>query len=453
MTILKKITLIILLISCIAFTSCKSSCKKEKDPTTDPGNVDVPPVDNPNTINGYTYDGVKTVGPYKVYSPEGAVLLTEQSMTRAIRYASANSSSSKKLVVKDANDLEIFKREAKTKAWCYEGSFFVGLKTKQEALDWSKTKTRSYVVDGMGQTYLTIGTDYYPGSDLSQDINLELNAGAYNYMYSKSGYLVSDVWEKQGYGYASFIVRLSEAHYMPTQDGDGWNAYIFINGAGGYNSDLGLIGNLEPSSNTVNWRLVRNCSYKAHDEDEATHGPHFTTLIDGKVQSVTRSIYNPETKDYTGADDLLFECYQHLNGWNLTITNLRTNEEFKIDEVHEGMYESSSSGYLRFLLAASYCPVVENVWNTRCGAYLTNVVFDNIKIARWNEEGIYNDEDLEDFYPGESCVNYGFSQGGDCASYSYGVRESDGTYASGNTYKKGDKYLIYNTFYDGRLEK
>ena len=119
----------------------------------------------------------------------------------------------------------------------------------------------------------------------------------------------------------------------------------------------------------------------------------------------------------------------------MKITNLRTNQVFTIDERHAGMFAGNEQ-YLRFLLAASYCPVVDKVWNARCGAYLRNVVFDHVQIARYNESDVYTAESLMDFYPGIN-MSYGFSQAADGASMIYGKNQ------------RGEKMISFSCYYDG----
>ena len=405
----------------------------------------------------YVYEGTATYGPYTVYNADGTVLTgsglsvsnPNTSMYNAIRLAGEKSTSKNKMYVLDANGLLIFQRQTKSDCWCYDGTNFVGVKTQKEAEAWAAGRQKSYVVDGQGKAYVTMGINYYENSDLSKmnPDSLEMFSGGYNYLFSDSGILASDQWAEPGFGYMEVYVRLSEAKYMPTEDGTGWNAYIFINGSGGYTSDLGLIGNL--SGDKVNWRLVRNCSH----DDHKSKGDSFMVLNSGV--NVTQMSWSEEEGCYTNGDDLFFQCWQTVDGWILKITNLTTGVVYTINEIHEGMFVNDegsafkdNSGYFRFLLAASYCPVVSNVWNARCGAYLRNVVFDHIKIARFNESNVYTEDELQDFYPGVNMA-YGYSQGTDCSSMIYATREADGVYKSGQTYAKGDQYLSFSCYYDG----
>lgn len=444
--IIKKISLLfITLCLSLVFVSCDN---KEKEPTVEP-TVDVPTVDvpteNPVTPpvddNGpYVCEGTLTVSPYKVYNSDDTEFGTYNTMFDAIRDAGKNSSSKNKMYVLDANELKIFQRQSKNDCWCYDGLNFVGSKPRTEALEWGKNRSKCYIVDGQGVGYVMLGTKYYENTNHNQDIPLELTSGAYNYMFTKGGEMESNEWVKPGYGYMECYVRLSEATYTPTMDNGAWNAYIFINGAGGnFHSDLGLIGVVREGK--VVWALVRNCNHPDHN----VTGDNFQVL---SWTPVTTMEYDEEKREYNGADDLYFQCYQTVDGWILNITNLRTKQVFTIDERHKSMFLGSTQ-YFRFLLAASYCPVVMNVWNGRCGASLRNVVFDGVKIARYNETDTYDESQYEDFYPGSPNMIYGFSQGGDCASMECGIYDADGTYISGNPYKAGDRYLSFSCYYDG----
>ena len=403
---------------------------------------------------GYTYEGTQTIAPYTIYNQDGTVFKVYDGMFTAIRVAALNSKNSEKKYVLDGNGLEIFKRQNNDQCWCFDGTFFVGVKEKNEAKAWCDNKARGYVISGQGKGYVQVGTTYYENTDTKQNIPLELISGGYNYLFSKGGD-ISDVTNVlPGYGYCEFNVRLSEASYKPTsepytdfdgqKDANQWNAYIFVNGAGGkYTSDLGLIGVVRDGK--LVWALVRNCNHPDHASNEAEYGLSFKVL---DWTPVTTMEYDEATGSYIGGDDLNFVCYQGVNGWNLTITNLRTNQKFYINENHEGMFADATQ-YLRFLIAASYCPVANTVWNARCGAYLRNVVFDGMKIARWNAEETYTEAMYEDFYPGSPNMIYGFSQASDCAHMISGKYTENGTYKSGNGYSEGTYYMSFSCYYDG----
>lgn len=388
----------------------------------------------------YVYEGTPTVAPYVVYNEDGTEVATFDNMFEAIRSAGANSTSSNKMYVKDGNDLQIFQRQSNSNYWCYDGLNFVGSKPSAQALEWGKNKERCYIVNGRGTGYTMVGTKYYENTDTSQEIPLELTSGAYNYMYTKSGEMAGGQWVQPGYGYMECYVRLSEATYVATKDSGQWNAYIFINGAGGMSCDLGLIGVVREEG-VLTWALVRNCQHPDHN----ALGNNFLVLGWDPVTTMT---LDPETGVYTGGDDLFFQCWQTVDGWKLNITNLSNNKVFTIDEYHQSMFKNSTQ-YFRFLLAASYCPVELNVWNARSGASLRNVVYDGIKVARYEADNEYDPSSYEDFYPGSENMLYGFSQGADCASMIYEAHETDGTYKSGNAYTAGEKFLSFSCYYDG----
>lgn len=420
-TLFRKLSLFLLI--CV-FSLVVISCED----TSEDDNT--PPVETPTPdLKG----GVETAAPYKIYNSDDTEFdgVEYTSLYTAVRIAGENSSSKNKMYVLDANNLEIFRRQSKTNYWCYSGTKFYGSMPKLEAEEWAKNFTKAYVIDGQGVGNVLLGTEWYEGSNLEQQIPLELYSGGYNYLFTTSGELgAGNVWTKPGWGYMEGTVRLSEASYMPTQDGDGWNAYIFFNGSGGFLSDLGLIGVLRDGR--VIWALVRNCSHTDHKTDEVKYGTSFIVLSWDPVTTMT---WNSKENCYNGADDLFFQCWQGVDGWEFKITNLSNNRVFTINEKHEGMF-TESTGYFRFLVAASYCPVVDNVWNARCGAYLRNVIFEDLKVARWNEEEVYTEAMYEDLFLDSNMI-YGFSQGAECASMISGVKE-DGT-----------KWISMSCYYDG----
>jgi hypothetical protein len=283
--------------------------------------------------------------------------------------------------------------------------------------------------------------------------NYELHSGAYNYMYSKPGIVRPEAagGNTPGYFYASAMIRMSETSYRPakgnyqTDPYAQWNAYIFFNQADKWNIDLGLIGNHHAATNTVRWRLVRNSSYTAGYPDE--HGGTFAVINPGV--SVTDMTYNAETDDYRNADDLWIEVIGTLDSIQLTIKNMRTNVTHVHLENHPGYKSTSDIVYGRMLLAASYCPVVPNVWDGANGGYLKNVVFDQVKIGKYQADNTYEADDLEDFYPDTPNLNNGFAQGAEFADWTMGVHKANGTYQSGATYQEGEKWLVFSTYYDG----
>ena len=401
----------------------------------------------------YIYEGKETVGPFMVYNEDGTEVLEYEFMFDAIRHAGAYANSKNKMYVLDANKLLVFQRQSKTNCWCYDGTNFVGSMAKNDAVKWSANKPKSYVVDGQGIGYVALGALYYEGSDMSQDIPLELYTGAYNYLFSKGGEMAGGEWVTPGYGYMECYVRLSQATYTVTKDDINWNAYIFINGSGGTHSDLGLIGVVRDGK--LVWALVRNCSHTSHTQQN----PGFMVT---SWDPVTTMEYDSEKGYYCGGDDLFFQCWQGVNGWILKITNLTTGKVHTLNENHPNMFANSTQ-YFRFLLAASYVPALDTdipgypllktsaIWNPRCGASLRNIVFDGVNIARYNSDEEYDESMFEEFYPGTSNMIYGFTQGADCSSMVMGTYETDGnnSYMTGENYKAGDKFVSFSSYYDG----
>ena len=129
----------------------------------------------------------------------------------------------------------------------------------------------------------------------------------------------------------------------------------------------------------------------------------------------------------------------------MDITNLTTGKVYTIEEKHSGMFEDKAQ-YMRFLLAASYVPEVGDIWNARNQGSLRNVIFDNVYVARFNPTNVYTEDMFEEFYPGTPNMHYGFSQGGDCASMIYETYKEDGTYLSGQAYKKGEKFISFSVY-------
>ena len=439
---MRKMKLFNLAILLFLFGTSLTACTENKANTTIPTNPPTEANPDKDQDDGYIYDGVKTVAPYIVYDQKGTKQEEFDNMWRAIQYAGLNSLSSNKMFVEDGNKKMIFQRQAKNKCYVFDGDYFVGVMNEADAKEWCNNHSRGYVYNGWGQNYVELGKVMYDGSNMDQTIAYEYFSGGYNYMYSKAGKLEGDTWVEQGYGYMETIVRLSEAHYMPSKDGDAWNAYVFINPGAGFTTDLGLIGTLV--NNRVEWKMVRNCSHPSHKD--TPDDPSFTLIERDRV--VTYSDYNEETKDYTGADDLKFQCYAGKDGYKLVITNLTTSEEFVINEYHKDS-NIDNTHYLRFLLAASYCPVVGNAWNARSGAYLKDVIFENTRVAHYNDKEQYDEGMMEEFYPGADSFNYGFSQAADCASALFGSFEKNGKYPNGAEYKKGQRYINFSCYYDG----
>lgn len=432
---------ILIFLSALLCTFVLVSCKKTEPIPTDVESDSTEPT-QVEEESAYVYEGTPTVAPFVIYNADGSLYKSGyNNMYDAIREVGNSGSSENLMVVKDANNLVVFERQkSQSNYWCYDGTNVVGVKSRKDALAWGEERYKCYIINGQGTAYMMLGAKYYQDSDRTENIPLELNTGAYNYMFTKGGEIVNGQWEKLGYGYLECNVRLSEATYTKTNATDGaWNVYIFLNAGAGDTSDLGLIGVVREGK--VVFALVRNCGHASHKAAK-----------DGfKVYSwdpVTTMEYDPVKGVYCGADDLRFQCWQTLDGFKMDITNLRTGKVHTIEEKHTGMFEDKAQ-YMRFLLAASYVPEVGDIWNARNNASLRNVIFDDVYVARYNPTNVYAEEDLEEFYPGSPSMNYGFSQGGDCASMIFGTYATDGTYLSGEAYNAGDKFISFSVYYDG----
>ena len=392
------------------------------------------------------------------YFDETEEASTYDNMYEAIRKAGQNSNTKNRLQVQDANFLQIFTFQKASLYFVFDGINYVGTSSTLNCEAYVNSHPDAYAVSGTASEYKYLGRTDMPGSDAFDESELETFSGSYNYMFSDSGVTPDGI--ENGFSYATCNVRLSEATYKRSEDGDGWNAYIFINLKAAITSDLGLIGSYNSSSNAIDWKMVRNCSSSQHTvgsssvEDEAK----FYVYHDKIVTSMRN--YDPTTKEFSGADDLHFEAIGFSDGWMLNITNLNTNQVYSFTDRHtdsEGnqLVENgaTSSMYFRALLAASYCPVVGSVWNARCGAALRNVVYDNVELTRYIDDNIesYRKDNVTryDFYPETEAFNHGYAQGGDNASFDFGVREENGTYKSGEKYEKGDKYISFSCYYDG----
>lgn len=377
-------------------------------------------------------------------------------MYQAIRVAGANATGSKPLQVQDANYVQFFKRVKKSQTYIFNKHDYVGTALEGPAKRYCLENEDSYAINGLGSDYYYLSRDDYQQDQVTNEETLETFSGAYNYMFSNSG-----DGTNTGFSYATATVRLSETVYAPPTDGGQWNAYIFINLAGGILSDLGLIGSFNPSSKQCYWRMVRNCSSTEHPagtngiENEA----RFYVYHDKTVTTSTK--YDATTGECSGFDDLQFECFMRSDGWTVNITNLRTNTVYNFEDNHthadgSKLIENDNPMYGRALLAASYCPVTAPVWNWDCGAKLTGVLFENVLLtrrftdSRKDDIEAYRASDVarEEFYPDSECFSYGYSQGNFRASYEYGTHETGGYYKSGLPYNAGSKYIIYNVDYN-----
>ncbi|MBO8428123.1 MAG: hypothetical protein IAC58_06245 [Firmicutes bacterium] len=465
---MKKKVFKLSLYSLILLGGLVTSCNKDdNNPGGDNGEYSAT---NPRIIDNIEVDSepIKLKAPFTVLDEEGNkpeeleynnVVLDSNvfdNLYEAIRIAGMNGSNSKPLQVQDSNFTQVFIRQRASNWFVFDGHDYVGTDASGAATEYIDSHKNSYAITGTGSQYARLGrSDYTTNMELNES-KLELNAGAYNYMFSKNGVGAGENGNNiNGFSYVTANVRLSEMKYRPSADGDGWNAYIFINLGCGIGSDLGLIGNLMGS--TVQYRLFRNCQSRTH----GTQG--FLTFPDlGIVTQSTK--YDPSTGEYSGFDDLRFEVCGLTNGWILNITNLRTNQTFTLSDLHyesDGVTpvnENVEPCYYTALIASSYCPVVGNVWNWDCGASMTNVIWENIEMQRYVDDNIETyrnatSDKIISFTPGSEYMRDGYSQGAFASYHEFGVYEEKGTYASGNTYEAGDTYLSQSVSYTNPWEE
>ena len=398
---------------------------------------------DPAVIN-YNENGAAASGLPNVYD----------NMYEAIRIAGTNSTSKKICQVQDANFVQIFKRGKKSDVYVFDGHDYVGATTETKSKKYILSHPESYAINGQATDYYYLGRDDMTENLTVSERQLETFAGAYNYMYSKGGDGAIN-----GFSYATCDVHLSETVYRPTQDGHGWNAYIFVNLARGLNADLGLIGIYNAGSKRCDWKMVRNCSSTYHPAGTSgiERDARFYVYQDKTVTYSTH--FNPETQECSGFDDLHFEAFAMDNGWTLNITNMRTGVVQSFTDTHTSD-DNTGKAYGRALIAASYCPVTSAVWNWDCGAKLENVVFDNILLTRTlddpakaNDIEAYRDASLEriSFFPDEDVYKEGYSQGAFCSSHEFGTHEDAGTYESGVAYEKDQKYISYSVDYNSNI--
>lgn len=419
----------------------------------------------------YPYDGTATAAPYKIYNADGTVCEDSQlgansfeNMFVAIKKCGAVATSKNKAYVKDANGSVIFQRQGNTKCWVYDGTHLVSNEmTVTQAKSYAEGHPRAYVVNGQGTAYVALGDIQYTDNRVGEG---ELFSGGYTYLLTPQGCASGSEWSGYSYAYGSAYVRLSECTYKDISESGGgaWNAYVFFNiSSSAYNCDLG-IGTYAGGKGA--WKITQNCSHVSHEAGTAvcegfyidaagnvTHDEAYAELASSNkfmvwqnytVTKMTRG----EDGVYSGADDLFLEAYAHENGWYVCVTNLRTNEKWGYTHTHEGM-NTTQSDYMRVLLAASYCPVDGNLWNARDGGYLKNVVFEDVKVAKYQADGEYGDVEKETFFFGEDTIFNGFTQAADCANLIYGATDVAGVWKSGLDKLIGTKWFAFSSYYDG----
>ena len=424
--------------------------------------------------DGYVYDGTPTVAPYVIYNEDGTECDNPQvgdnsfaSMFEAIRTCGSLATNGNKMYVQDAAGTLVFQRQGNSECWVYDGTNVVGNDMSvNEGTAYAEEHARAYVVNGRGTSYVALGSVQYTENRAGVP---ELISGGYTYLFTPQGVSSGEEWAEHSYAYASAYVRLSETAYKSSLENGGgaWNAYVFFNIASSeYNCDLG-IGAYDAEGQYGKWKLGQNCSHISHTQGTA-ECEGFYIDAEGNVTVdefysdwassngfmvwqnfvVTSMTKDPETGVYSGADDLFLEAYSYEDGFYVLVTNLRTGEKWGHTHFHEGM-NATQEKYMRVLVAASYCPVEGNVWNARDGGFLKNVVFEDVRVARYQADGDYSDVEKEEFFFGEETLFNGFTQAADCASLLYGTTDVAGKWASGNDKIVGSHWFSFSSYYDG----
>ena len=428
--------------------------------------------------DGYVYDGTPTVAPYVIYNADGTECDNPQvggnsfeSMFEAIRTCGSLATNSNRMYVQDAAGTIIFQRQGNSECWVYDGTNLVSnTMSVNEGTAYAEEHARAYVVNGRGTSYVALGILQYTEGRAGVP---ELISGGYSYLMTPQGAASGEEWIDYSYAYGSAYIRLSEVTYKDISESGGgqWNAYAFFNiASSAYTCDLG-IGSYAGGGGK--WLITQNCSHESHDSgtaecegfyidaegnvtyaSENASGQQMVQLASSNrfyVWSnyvVTTMTKDPETGIYSGADDLFLEASANENGWYVCVTNLRTGEKWGYTHTHTGM-NSTQANYMRVLLAASYCPVEGNVWNARDGGFIKNVVFEDVKVSKYQADGDYSDVERENFYPGEDAFFNGYTQAADCASLLYGITDVAGTWESGNDRLVGSNWYSFSSYYDG----
>ena len=439
-----------------------------------PGEPEAYSVTNPHAVTyAETNQGIEVVAPFTIYTADGKtptlttldlgasginIPTSYNDLYRAIRIAGLNSTSKNPLQVLDANYLQVFKRLKKSDNYLFKEKAFYGVAGQKSAKAFCLNHPASYAIDGLGANYYYMSRDDMVKGQTVTEESLENFAGAYNYMFSTSG-------RNAGLIYATADIHLSECVYCPPTDGDTWNAYIFINIAQGINADLGLIGTYNRDSHVCTWKLVRNCSSEYHATGTSSVEKDARFYVYQDKEATRSTVYNEQTGECSGFDDLHFETLGQSWGWTLNVTNLRTGVTVTAVDHHydsEGhdKTDDANGNIGRTLIAASYCPVTLSVWNWDCGAKCEGVTWDHIylKEALTGEDrdnlDAYRNENhpYVEFYPGCSVYREGYSQGDYRSSHSFGTRDRDGVYPSGIAYRAGEHYLTYNVNYNNKVQ-
>ena len=426
----------------------------------------------------YVYDGTPTVAPYVIYNEDGTKSDDESvgenafgNMFVALRTCGLLASNGNKMYIEDANGLRIFQRQGNSQYFVYDGTNFVSDNMRDvEAEAYVQEHPRAYVLNGRGTDYVYLGVEHHTEEHNPEEV-YEVRAGGHSYLYSPVGILQTGsggtAWEEYGYAYASAVIRLSEARYKNSAElgKSGCNAYIFFNiRSGMQNCDLG-IGAF--GRDHGEWKLVHNCTSTEHAEGSTCAVGYYIDAEGNKTVGgsayqqqgsenrfsiwedyIVTTMDRDENGVYSGADDLFLEVWATVDTWNLRVVNLRTGEEWGYTHTHENL-NAGNEGYFRVVACTSHCPGVGDVWDARDEGFIKNVVWEDVKVARYNEDDVYTDEDKAEFSRENGTIQYAFTQGADCAHLEFGVHGSDGFYESGAPYEAGASYLVFSSYYDG----
>lgn len=456
-----------LIFMCFSIAGCGvSGGGSSSEESTDSSSPDIPSPEE----ELFLPDGRATVAPYTIYNADGTLCSLPvvgsnkfSSLFKAIRTCGVIATTKNKAMVKDAEGLVVFRRTTNIKCWVYNGTSVVGVMSLKDGRAYAQQHPMAYVVNGQGGAYIALGQKIWTDEPVGEG---ELISGGYTYLMSPQGCASGEKMSGHSYGYGSAYLRLSECRYKDISEYGGglWNAYAFFNiASSGQSCDLG-IGCF--AGGQGKWKIVHNCTHPSHTEGTAicegfyidaagnvTHDEDYAEQAKGNFfmvwqNYVVTTMQRGADGIYSGADDLFIEAWAGLDEWWLRVTNLRTNEKWGYRHYHPGMHEGQSD-YMRVLLCASYCPVEGNVWNSRDGGYIKDVVYEDVKIAKYHEDGDYSGAEKEYFAFDKGTIFKGYTQAPDCAKLLCGWNEDGGVWKSGAKKIADSNWFNFSSYYDG----
>lgn len=367
----KKLKIIGIILSCICFFSLVACNKNSK---TDP------------SANDYT-------APFQIYDSEEVVFGEKYtSLFAAIDEISISGKTD--WTVKDNLNKEVFKKSARNNLFMYtDKGFFSQTVNTKEADEFLANNKNSYVINGSGSAYYGFSVTRM-NDNKTETYGYEYNTGAYLYQFSKGGYRkVSQIVHL-----SESKLKLSENRLIPN------NAYFFINtnGSGGA-CDMGLTSADEHNGKVYLFSFGFGNGFNVHMD----------------LGTITEFKYDEQTKEYSGADDIYMEYVMDEFGTYLYAKNLSTGVELRCEELVAG--STLEENYTKtwktrpFLQSTSLVPYLKlngrNLWDARCGGYLTDVRYSDLNIYKIGEDS------KKEFYPSSPDTYYGFAYANDCASY------------------------------------